>query len=81
MKRDNPLVKLSIYGIKKIWHGKFGRDYNTKHNVLCRFHPSCSNFTILALQEHGFFKGWYLGMNRIWRCNLDNTQSTIDYPY
>ncbi len=35
----------------------------------CRFHPTCSQYTIEALQIHGFFKGSFLGFYRILRCN------------
>jgi uncharacterized protein len=35
----------------------------------CRFYPSCSLYFIEALQVHGFFKGSYLGVTRILRCN------------
>jgi putative membrane protein insertion efficiency factor len=35
----------------------------------CRFYPSCSNYSIDAFREHGFFKGMYLTAKRILRCN------------
>ncbi len=35
----------------------------------CRYYPSCSSYTEQALREHGFFKGWALGLKRILRCN------------
>lgn len=35
----------------------------------CRFYPSCSLYFIEALQVHGFFRGSYLGITRILRCN------------
>lgn len=66
--------------IKKIWHGNFGRDYNKKRNIICRFYPSCSNYAILALEKYGFFKGWFLAYKRIRRCTLDNCDTCIDYP-
>ena len=80
MKRSNPLIILSIYMIKKIWQDSLGKKYNKKHNIICRFYPSCSNYAILALQKYGFFKGGLLSINRIKRCNLKNTKSTVDYP-
>ncbi len=34
----------------------------------CRFTPTCSQYTIEALEKHGFFKGIWLGIKRIFRC-------------
>lgn len=41
------------------------------HNQ-CKFIPSCSNYAIEALETHGFFKGFYLMIRRIFRCNPFN---------
>ena len=35
----------------------------------CRFTPSCSNYMIEAIETHGAFKGSWLGIKRICRCN------------
>jgi putative membrane protein insertion efficiency factor len=35
----------------------------------CRFHPSCSEYAIEAIDAHGPFKGFWLGLRRIVRCN------------
>jgi uncharacterized protein len=35
----------------------------------CRYTPSCSQYMIDALREHGFFKGLLLGTKRIGRCH------------
>jgi len=80
MKRNNPLTKLSIYLIKKLWHGKIGRKFNKKMRIICRFYPSCSNYAIKALEKYGFFKGWIKTIKRIKRCNPKNCESCVDYP-
>lgn len=35
----------------------------------CRYYPTCSNYAIDALEEYGLFKGLYLSIKRILRCN------------
>lgn len=35
----------------------------------CRFYPSCSQYMIQAIEEHGIFKGVYLGLKRLSKCH------------
>lgn len=35
----------------------------------CRFTPTCSEYAIEAIQTHGVFKGVYLSVKRIAKCN------------
>ncbi len=35
----------------------------------CRFSPTCSNYAIEALRNHGALKGSVLAMKRICRCH------------
>ncbi len=35
----------------------------------CRFEPSCSHYTVQAIEEWGVFKGTWLGIKRISRCH------------
>lgn len=35
----------------------------------CRFTPSCSQYTLEAVQKYGLFKGSWLGLKRIGRCH------------
>lgn len=35
----------------------------------CRFYPTCSEYTLEAVKKHGAFKGIFLGVRRILKCN------------
>lgn len=36
---------------------------------LCRFEPTCSHYTVTAIERKGVIKGFALGLWRILRCN------------
>ena len=35
----------------------------------CRFQPTCSNYALEAVEEHGVIKGSYLAIKRVLRCH------------
>jgi uncharacterized protein len=35
----------------------------------CRFHPTCSEYALEALQRHGALRGIWLAMKRLLRCH------------
>lgn len=35
----------------------------------CRFHPTCSEYSIQAITKYGAIKGMFLSLKRILRCN------------
>lgn len=35
----------------------------------CRFEPTCSSYTLQALEKHGLFKGGWLAIKRIFSCH------------
>ena len=38
----------------------------------CRFYPSCSNYCIEAVTQHGILRGLWYGLRRIISCNPYN---------
>lgn len=35
----------------------------------CRFHPTCSQYALEALQQHGALKGCWLSLKRLLKCH------------
>ena len=46
-------------------HGIFKSLYP---NGYCKFHPTCSEYSIEAFKKHGFLGGLYLTVKRVIRC-------------
>jgi len=45
----------------------------------CRFYPSCSEYSILAIEKYGLFKGIFLSFLRLLKCNPYH-KGGIDIP-
>ena len=35
----------------------------------CRFHPSCSEYAVEAVERHGAWRGGWLAIKRVGRCH------------
>ena len=46
----------------------------------CRHIPSCSNYMIMAIETHGFWKGFLLGIKRILKCRPKGTYGYDPVP-
>lgn len=46
----------------------------------CRHTPTCSNYTIEAIEVHGPLKGGWMGLKRIARCNPWGTSGYDPVP-
>jgi len=45
----------------------------------CRFYPTCSEYTIIAINKYGVLQGIIKGIYRILRCN-PFSKGGIDFP-
>ncbi|MFZ1640292.1 MAG: membrane protein insertion efficiency factor YidD [Candidatus Contendobacter sp.] len=64
-----------------IWLIRFYQRYlRHLHNRECIYVPSCSNYTIAAIQKYGVNRGIYYGYKRIKRCNGALYQGGHDPP-
>ena len=51
----------------------------------CKYYPTCSEYAMTAFEKHGFFKGLFLSVWRLLRCNpwsrggIDYVPGTDDY--
>ncbi|MBD3611015.1 MAG: membrane protein insertion efficiency factor YidD [Hydrogenovibrio crunogenus] len=46
----------------------------------CRFYPTCSHYTIEAVQQHGVFCGLWLAIKRIAKCHPGNPGGVDPVP-
>ncbi len=46
----------------------------------CRFYPTCSHYTMEAVQIHGALKGSWLGVKRIGRCHPHHPGGVDEVP-
>lgn len=61
---------LKIVAIPFIWLVRFYQIAISPYTPSsCRYSPTCSSYTIEALQKHGIFKGGWLSIKRIVSCN------------
>ena len=37
--------------------------------IHCKYYPTCSEYMKQAIEKYGFFKGIFLGIKRLLRCN------------
>ena len=77
---DKKLGDFAARCIKLLWQERLGPWYNNRRNIVCRFYPTCSEYAIVALREHGLVRGVILAWGRVRRCTPDNCDSCFDPP-
>lgn len=69
------MVRFFIFKSIKFYQ-MFISPYLGKH---CRFEPSCSEYTYMAVKKYGVLKGLLLGAKRIAKCHPFN-KGGVDIP-
>jgi len=69
------MLKTSILNLIRLYQKFISQAFGRT----CRFYPSCSQYSYLAIEKYGLFVGFFLGMKRILRCHPWN-QGGIDFP-
>jgi len=62
------LKLIRFYQNTHIFHNYLARQLFLTDQV-CRFQPTCSQYTYLAVEKYGVVKGLFLGFKRIIRCH------------
>jgi len=68
------MIKKTILFLIKIYQKTISADHGGilsyfKPQGVCRFRPTCSDYTYQAVEKHGVIKGIFLGSKRILKCN------------
>ena len=48
--------------------------------VHCRFYPTCSEYALISIRQHGVIRGSKKAIARLRRCNPNNLESCMDLP-
>lgn len=62
------LSMIRLYQRISFFHGYIFRLFYMT-DVVCRFNPSCSNYTYESIEKYGIIKGFFLGLKRILHCH------------
>lgn len=77
-------MKNYVLRIIRFYQKSFSFDYGLLGKLfpntrVCRFSPSCSQYTYESVKKHGVWRGMFLGVKRIIRCNTLLTPVTGTY--
>ena len=63
-----------------LWMIRFYRKSISPYRApCCRFIPTCSAYALEAIEKYGAWKGGWLALRRILRCNPFHRQKSIEY--
>lgn len=58
----------------------YQRHLSSHTDATCRHTPTCSEYAVLALQKHGFLRGWALALERVADCRPGSARPRLDLP-
>ncbi len=73
---ENQLSARAYIGLVHIYQA-VGRPL-LKDTVACRFRPTCSDYSIQAVEKHGFIRGLGLTFYRLYSCRDSVPMGTVD---
>lgn len=68
MLKNGVLKGIRFYQKTTVFHTYIARLFFLS-DAVCRFHPTCSEYTYQAVEKYGIGKGFFLGIKRILRCH------------
>jgi uncharacterized protein len=77
---DGCLGRILARAIRLVYQRWLATRIKRHYGIICRFHPSCSEYAVLALQRHGAIKGVLLSRDRYHRCTAENRDTCFDFP-
>ncbi len=73
MQKLKIILKKAIIGLIKAYQKLLSPDHSFLKYIfqkrMCRFHPTCSEYAIEAIEKHGLGKGIPMSLKRISRCH------------
>jgi putative membrane protein insertion efficiency factor len=65
MKFLNKMLSQMVIGFVKLYQ----KTVSLLFPSTCRFYPSCSEYTIQAIEKYGIMPGGFMGIKRLLRCH------------
>ena len=76
-----PHQQVSVrFAVAGIWMYQHSFSLLLKNSKICKFHPTCSNYSRMALEKYGIVKGSALTGWRLLRCSPFTSAHGEDYP-
>jgi putative membrane protein insertion efficiency factor len=63
------LVRQSYLAIFRLAHRIYKVSISPLMGGRCRFHPTCSDYMLAAVESHGILRGLWLSLTRVCKCH------------